>query len=172
MPFDTGYALGQSQIQSNDFTFSGYQNTKISFSNLTKSWSIQIPQDSNKTATTKSMLPPFGTHKYSVSQSLGGGNIFLNINACDDSKNYNCKDGSCIDSEMRCDSKIDCFDASDESDCRKILIGANYLRHIPSTFLESPNIIEHYPAFGFLGTCQALPYRRFKHAVACMKRIL
>ena len=134
-PFDTGYALGQSQILSNDFTFSGYQNTKISFSSLTNSWSIETHKDSNKTATTKSLLPPFGTHKYSLSQSLGGGHVLLNINACDESKHYNCKDGSCIDSEKRCDSKIDCFDASDESDCRKIITGTTYLKHIPGEII-------------------------------------
>ena len=131
MPFDSGYALGPSQMQSNDFTFIGYQNTKISFSNSKKSWSIEILQDSNNTATTTSILPPFGTQEYSLSASLGGGHILLNINGCDESKQYNCEDGNCIDSEKRCDSKIDCFDASDENDCKKILFPKAYLKHIP-----------------------------------------
>ena len=117
-------------MKSKDFTFNGYQNTKIRLTNETNIWSIEIPQDSDKTATTISALPPFGTHKYSLSQSLGGGNILLNINACDESEHYNCKDGSCIDSEKRCDSKIDCFDSSDESECQKIVTGTNYLKHI------------------------------------------
>ena len=34
--------------------------------------------------------------------------------------------------------------------------------------LEFPNIIEHYFASGFFGTCQAFPYRRFKHTVIQM----
>ena len=135
MPFDTGYAIGQSQMLSNDFTLNGYQNTKISFSNLTNTWSIKIQGDSTKFATTKSTLPPLGTHKYSLSQSVGGGHVLLNINACDEDKQFNCKDGSCIDGERRCDSKIDCYDASDESNCRKILTGSNYLKHIPGELL-------------------------------------
>ena len=131
MPFDAGFALGPSQMKSNDFTFNGYQSTKIRLNYETNIWSIEISQNSNKTAITESTLPPFGTHKYSLSQSLGGGHILLNIDACDESKHFNCKDGSCIDSEKRCDSKIDCFDASDESECQKILVGTNYLKYIP-----------------------------------------
>ena len=131
IPFDTGYTLGPSQMQSNDFTFNGYQNTKINFSNATNTWSIVMPQDSSKNATTTGTMPPFGTHEYSLSQSLGGGTILLNINACDESKQYNCEDGSCVDSEMRCDSKIDCLDASDERNCEKIAIPVDYLKHIP-----------------------------------------
>ena len=118
-------------MKSKDFTFNGYQNTKIRLTNETNIWSIEIPHNSNKTAITISALPPIGTHKYSLSQSLGGGHILLNINACDESKHYNCKDGSCIDSEKRCDSKIDCFDASDESNCDKIALPKSYLKHVP-----------------------------------------
>ena len=131
MPFDSGYSLGPSQMQSNDFTFIGYQNTRIAYSSSKKSWSIESPQDSNNTATTTNFLPPFGTHEYILSPSLGGGHVLLNINACDESQQYNCEDGNCIDSEKRCDSKIDCFDGSDENECKKILFPKAYLKHIP-----------------------------------------
>ena len=131
MPFDTGYTLGPSQMLANDFTLSGYLNTKIGFDNITKSWTIQMPDKPEKQATTNGTMPPFGTQKYTLSKSLGGGHTYLNINACDESQEFNCKDGSCIQSEKRCDSKIDCFDASDESDCDKIAIPKSYLRHVP-----------------------------------------
>ena len=36
---------------------------------------------------------------------------------------------------------------------------------MPYTFLESLGIIHFLYAFGFLGTYQSMPYRRFKHAV-------
>ena len=131
MPFDTGYTLGPSQMLSNDFTLSGYLKTQIGYDDITESWTIQMPDNPEIQATTNGTMPPFGTHKYTLSRSLGGGNTFLNINACDESREYNCKDGSCIDSEKRCDSKIDCFDASDESDCDKIALPKSYLKHVP-----------------------------------------
>ena len=36
---------------------------------------------------------------------------------------------------------------------------------VSPVFLESIGIIEHCCAFGFLGICQPLPYRRFKRTV-------
>ena len=39
---------------------------------------------------------------------------------------------------------------------------------LPYTFLESVGIIQHCYAFGFLGTYQSMPYRRFKHAVVAL----
>ena len=131
IPFDTGYTLEPSQMLSNDFSLSGYRNTKITFDNITKSWTIQMPFNSEQQATTNGTLPPFGTQKYIISKILGGGQIYLNINACDESKEYNCKDGSCVRIEERCNSKIDCFDASDESDCDIISIPKSYLKHVP-----------------------------------------
>ena len=131
MPFDTSYTLGPTQMLSNDFTLSGYLMTKIAYDNITQSWTIQMPFDSDQNATTNGTIPPFGTQKYILSNNLGGSVTYLNINACDESKEYNCEDGSCIQSEKRCDSKIDCFDASDERDCDIISIPSSYLKHVP-----------------------------------------
>ena len=149
MPFDIGYTVGPIQMLSNDFTLSGYLKTKIAFDNVTYAWTIQMPDNPGQQASTNGTMdngqhfnyfrtmPPFGTHKYSLSKSLGGGHTYLNINACDEGKEYNCKDGSCIESEKRCDSKIDCFDASDESDCDKIAIPKYYLRHVPGKLTKA-----------------------------------
>ena len=131
MPFDTSYTLGPTQMLSNDFTLSGYLKTKIAYDNITQSWTIQMPFDSDQNATTNGTIPPFGTQKYILSNNLGGSVTYLNINACDESKEYNCEDGSCIQSEKRCDSKIDCIDASDERDCDIISIPSSYLKHVP-----------------------------------------
>ena len=131
MPFDTSYTLGPTQMLSNDFTLSGYLKTKIAYGNITQSWTIQMPFDSDQNATTNGTIPPFGTQKYILSNNLGGSVTYLNINACDESKEYNCEDGSCIQSEKRCDSKIDCIDASDERDCDIISIPSSYLKHVP-----------------------------------------
>ena len=142
LPFDKAYTSGPIQMLSKDFALSGYLKTKIAFDNVTDTWMIQMPDNPEQQAITNGTmppshfnffhsLPPFGTHRYYLSKSLGGGHIDLNINACDESKEYNCKDGSCVESEKRCDSKIDCFDASDEKDCDKIAIPTSYLRHVP-----------------------------------------
>ena len=131
LPFDRAYSLGPTQMQVNDFTLSGFAKTMISFNNVTKTWKMQYPYDSEKYATTNGTTPPFGTKEYILSEPLGGGSILLNLNACDESKEFNCKDGSCIPSEKRCNAKVDCFDASDESDCNRILIPKSYLKHVP-----------------------------------------
>ena len=117
-------------MQMGDFSFSGYSMTIISLHKNTSNWKIQLPGESNKYAVTNGTLPPFGTQKYILSKDLGGGQIDLNINACDDKDEYNCVDGSCIPIEKRCNSKFDCADGSDESKCHMIDVPTSYLRHV------------------------------------------
>ena len=115
-----------------DFSFFGYTSCKIAYDNVTVTWKIEVLSDSKKYAITNGTLPPFGTRNYLLSDDLGGGNISLNINACVDETEYNCNDGGCISIEERCDSKFDCMDRSDESDCKIIDVPTSYLRHVPA----------------------------------------
>ena len=119
-------------MRNNDFTFYGYkQRSNIKYNSSTQNWRIELLLQSNKTATAIGYLHPLGTRNYLLSQSLGGGHIHLDINACDDRKEFNCRDGSCITIEKRCNSELDCIDGDDESECNIIDIPPSYLSHVP-----------------------------------------
>ena len=117
----------------NNFTLTGYTNSKIAFNSSTETWRIELLSDPNAYAVTNGINPPFGTQEYILSNYLigGSGPILLNLNACNDLIEYNCQDGSCIPIEQRCDSKFDCYDDSDEAECNKMVIPESYLRHVP-----------------------------------------
>lgn len=120
-----------------DFNFNGFKSTIISYDNSTSKWMMKLSSDSNKYATTNGSLPPYGTKDYVLSEELGGGHITLNINACDDTREFNCQDGSCIMMEKRCDSQFDCIDGSDEIECKVINTPVAYLKHVPGTMCSS-----------------------------------
>ena len=134
MPFDRLYTLEPSQLLGKDFSYYGYQNSKISFDMNQMHWKIEMLSDDKKYAITNATLPPFGTKEYRLSDYFGGGTISINLNACDNRKEFNCKDGTCISMEKRCDSKFDCPDSSDEDECRLIIIPSSYLQYVPGVY--------------------------------------
>ena len=129
--FDRKYTMDISQMKVKDFSLGGYTTTTIAKDNVTEIWKIQMASEPKKFAITNGTLPPFGTQKYILSKDLGGGQIDLNINACDDRKEFNCQDGGCIPIEKRCNSKFDCVDGSDERTCFTIDVPSSYLKHVP-----------------------------------------
>ena len=114
-----------------DFTFHGYTRSSISFLQNATKWKIEMLADPNKYATTHGTIPPFGTKEYLLSAGLGSGNVALNLNACNDDEEFNCDDGRCIPIQMRCNSKFDCVDGSDEVMCHMIEAPVSYLKHVP-----------------------------------------
>ena len=134
MPFDRLFTVEPSQLLAKDFTFYGYQNSKIVHYIENRKWKIELLSDPQLYATTNGSDPPLGTQEYHLSESLGGGTVILNLNSCDNSKEYNCDDGSCIPMEMKCDSVPDCVDGGDESHCdTSIQIPRSY-KHFPGIF--------------------------------------
>ena len=134
MPFDRLYTLEPSQLMTKDFTFHGYQNSKIIHDAENRNWKFEILSDPEIYALTNGSIPPLGTKEYLLSDNLGGGTVVLNLNSCDNDKEYNCKDGSCISIEKRCDSKFDCSDSSDEDECKLIITPASYLKYVPGAY--------------------------------------
>ena len=122
-------------MKNNDFTLYGYKKrSNIEYNRSTGNWTIKVISDSNKNATTDGALSPLGTNAYFISEELGGGQILLHINACNDRKHFNCQDGSCIPIEKRCNSEFDCKDNDDERECNLIDIPYSYLSFVPGIF--------------------------------------
>ena len=132
IPFDSLYTVPLSEMKMGIFTFTGYQTSKIEFNKVNESWILQEVSNPEHYATTKGVHPPFGVQVYILSEELGGQNLSLSINACNDETEYGCDDGGCIPIENRCDSKFDCIDRSDESVCYIIEVPTSYIRHVPS----------------------------------------
>ena len=131
LPFDTLYTISTTQMERMDFTLNGYSKSFIAAQKNASTWEMKMPSDANDYAIMNGTVPPFGTHEYLLSENLGGGQIALHINACNDRQEFNCKDGSCIPIEERCDSVFDCVDRSDEDGCHMIEVPSSYLRHVP-----------------------------------------
>ena len=132
LPFDTLYTIAIPQMENMDFNFTGYSGSTIASQNNTSIWKIEMLANTGMYATTNGTVPPFGTQEYLLSEDLGGGQIALHLNACNDLHEYNCEDGSCIPIEKRCDSKVDCVDGSDEDTCHMIDVPNYYLSHVPA----------------------------------------
>ena len=145
MPFDRVYTVAVSEMEKMNFDFSGYARSMIALEKNDGIWKIKMLDDLKKYAITNGTMPPFGTREYLLSEDLGGGQVSLNINACDDLNEFNCEDGSCIPIERRCDSKIDCLDGSDEDSCHMIEVPSHYLRHVPAAgarFISHSSLFE------------------------------
>ena len=137
MHFDEKYTLPISQMMNGNFNIIGFISSRIDYDNDTETWTLKLASDSNKHAITHGKSLPFGTKQYVMSQSLGGGNILLHLNACNDREQFNCRDGSCIPIENRCNSEYDCQDGDDESDCNLIGIPQSYLNFVPGKMLTT-----------------------------------
>ena len=55
-----------------------------------------------------------------------------------------CDDGSCISSDLVCDSVMDCQDDSDERSCQKVLLSKNYNKDNPPRPKNRTQVTDHY----------------------------
>ena len=119
-------------MREGDFSLVGYQGSKIEWNKVQASWILEDPSNPEQYAIAKGVHPLLGTRVFFLSEKLGGQNITLNINACNDDTEYGCDDGECIAIGHRCDSKYDCIDQSDESNCHIINVPTSYISHVPA----------------------------------------
>ncbi len=139
-----------------NFLLSGYYDSEIYFDETTESWRIGLTTDSElyAVANISTRSPPLGNICFTPSAELGGPDLIVNINPCDDDTDFNCQDGSCIPIEkrwllytegekskvgiqlpcpfIRCDSSVDCQDGSDEFVCDLIQVPHTYLPYVPA----------------------------------------
>jgi hypothetical protein len=65
-------------------------------------WILALVYDFGINATTKVTAGyPLGTHLWQLKTPAFTRSVEMNLNSCDDSQNYNCRDGSCIDIAVR-----------------------------------------------------------------------
>ena len=59
----------------------------------------------------------------------------IKFTTCSDEQ-FTCSDGLCIDIEERCDQTVDCDDASDERNCKLLVMEQNYNKGTPPFILD------------------------------------
>jgi hypothetical protein len=94
-----------------NFDLTGYYDTQVVYDRINKQWKIQLLSDPSVYAFAPGSEPPIGTHLFN--SSLGNGHFWANINACNDSREFNCADGKCIPIEQR--YKYDFFKQMNET---------------------------------------------------------
>ncbi|XP_076033039.1 uncharacterized protein LOC143020498 [Oratosquilla oratoria] len=117
-------------------SFSGFMNYKISLRESTwilfDSWTQEVVAQLDA----HELVLPIGTHvwtlttNYSICSKTAESSHLLTLSACLENE-YTCKDGSCISLEQRCDLRLDCPDASDETGCQKLILPDEYFPELP-----------------------------------------
>jgi hypothetical protein len=99
-PFDKYYSSTPSDIVNR--VFNGFTGTRIFFDTNSNSWKIVLIDNPNNYAEMVSstqrqnQIVPLGTNHFNFSTKLGRDQFSINMNVCNDEKEYNCQDGTCI----------------------------------------------------------------------------
>lgn len=92
---------------------------------------------------------PLGKYDWTVVADVcgrpPGGSLTLSLSACSNSQ-YMCDSGQCVPHTKRCNLYHDCYDKTDELNCRKVKVGDEYQRELPPTG-PSNSILELKPNF-------------------------
>ncbi|XP_042887276.1 uncharacterized protein LOC122263045 [Penaeus japonicus] len=118
-------------------TFRGFTKYVIYFDTATNKWEFRDTWKNLTLATyyTYDASYPFGTREwtlisdYDVCGKPNGSSHTLAVSGCYDWE-YSCSDATCINLHQRCDLRIDCPDASDETDCDKLLLPKDYIPYL------------------------------------------
>ena len=96
-PFDADYCTDIGDIAR--AVFVGRTSSRLQYNDTSKLWRLEQVQDPEVYALSdENSEPPLGTHWFHPS---AGESFEVNINACDDEKEFNCRDGNCISIEDR-----------------------------------------------------------------------
>ena len=101
--FDNKYTMATDKMINGHYSFDGYTTTRIQFDNVSKLWRMEMLSDPNIHATTE-ILPieyPLGSRLWNVETPIFNGSLELNLNSCEDTASFSCKDGACINIEER-----------------------------------------------------------------------
>jgi hypothetical protein len=103
--FDEYYSAAAGDITNR--VFHGFNSTRIFFDTNSVSWKIVLIYDPEMYAEMESEEKhqdqgvPLGTQRFKHSAKMGGDMININMNVCNDEKEFNCQDGACIQIDER-----------------------------------------------------------------------
>ena len=99
--FDVWYTIDPMHLQAGKFIIYGFKDTLLFLDQQLQKWRMVRVTDEDVYALTGSADPPIGTHSFNKSEKAGGGTFWANINACDDERDFACRDGGCVPIEKR-----------------------------------------------------------------------
>ena len=116
--------------------------TSIFYRKESSSWELVEWENGGNSmliASAKSSLPAMGLGTnpwtiYNDSKDCYDGDgmeytTMLTFSSCNDEQ-FTCENGNCVSMERRCDGKFDCFDKTDEKDCKLIVDDPSYSKGI------------------------------------------
>ena len=112
----------------NRYVFRGIQNNQILYNANSSQWTLTSIKSRKIYLFLQNAHYPFGKHEWFSPETKD--RFLLSFDRCNDEE-YNCDDGTCIDMSNRCNGRHECYDHSDEFDCRFIELPESYKIEVP-----------------------------------------
>ena len=108
--------------------YEGYKDSRISREADNGTWGNQAKTFRTQLISNTKTQYPIGRMRWNIYDKNCGWNTskFLTLSQCEFGEQFTCISGDCIRIEGHCDGKIDCADASDETNCHHIRIPHSY----------------------------------------------